>query len=305
MSLNKQGEILVTGASGFVGKNLLSRLVKEGYTNISVFHRKGESKKVYERFGITTIYEGDFRQGFVELDEVFQKHHFMAVIHLAAVIKASSDEFLESNTLATERLVQLCQSQSQLAHFIFLSTDFILYDFQNNYRESKRLCEEAIRASTVPYTIFRPPPIYGPEDTKNFTTIFHLIDRFPIIPTPNYLMQPVFVGDVVSAILGALATDASVRKEYNLPGGSVMTFREMVKKMCEAKKKKRLLLPIPNALFGLGVKISEKCLKRPPLHYYQVAKWARNRIIPADDAVRDLGFTQTRFEDGIRHFTIQ
>lgn len=293
-------KILLTGASGFVGHHAAKRLVAEGY-ELVLFLKTGDDQKFFRDLGITNIYQGDLADSCPELKQAFAEHQFDAVAHLAALIKAPWSEFQRVNVDGTKFIAELAEAQPTVKHFVFISTDFVLFDAANEYKESKRLSEVMLRATkTLPYTILRPSPIYGAGDDKNLMSLLKIIKKMPILPAPTFMMYPVYVGDVVEAILKVLQSQNVFRKEYNIPGASVMTFREMLRMMRDALDKPCLLVPVPNWFFAFAVKIQEKILKIPVLNYYQVEKWRMNKPISAEAAIRDFNWHQTPFSEGIK-----
>lgn len=297
--MSTTGTVLLTGASGFVGRHATKRLLSEGY-EVAVFIKTGEERAFFIESGVTKIYEGDLSGDCPALGRAFDETAFDGVVHLAALIKADWAEFERVNVQGTRYLIELAERQPSIRHFVFTSTDFVLFDAENEYRESKRLGEELLRQSKLPYTILRPSPIYGPGDNKNLTNLLEIIKKLPVLPAPTYMMYPVYVGDVADAIVKVLGSENVFRREYNIPGSPVMTFREMLRDMRAALDKPCLLVPVPNRLFAWAVKVQEKILKEPVLNYYQVEKWEMNIPLSAEDAKRDFNFRQTPFAPGIR-----
>ncbi|MGB8506932.1 MAG: NAD(P)-dependent oxidoreductase, partial [Pyrinomonadaceae bacterium] len=279
--MSTRGTILLTGAAGFVGRHATRCLLSEGY-ELVVYLKTGESREFFVESGVTKIYEGDLSDNCPALAQAFAETTFDGVVHLAALIKADWAEFERVNVRGTRRLVELAEGQPSIKHFVFTSTDFVLFDAENEYRESKRLGEELLRASKLPYTILRPSPIYGPGDDKNLASLLGIIEKMPVLPAPTFMMYPVYVGDVADAIVKVLASENVYRKEYNIPGSPVMTFREMLTLMRDALGGSCLLVPVPNRLFAWAVKVQEKLLKEPLLNYYQVEKWGMNVPVSAD-----------------------
>ena len=295
----KNYKVFITGAAGFVGKHLTLHLLNRGYS-VCVFIKKGHDRSFFTKLGVRDIYEGDLEYGCPELKEAFHQHNFDAVVHLAALIKATWPEFQKVNVDGTKYLIELAEAQEVSPRFVFTSTDFVLFDAGNEYKESKRLGEELLRKTKLPYTILRPSPIYGPGDTKNLASLIGLIKKFPVLPAPSFTMYPIYVGDLVDGIEKVLRSGNVARKEYNLPGGSVMTFYQMMAIIKKISKSRCILVPVPNRLFMMLAKLQEIFLPNPVLNYYQVQKWALNKPISAQEAKGAFGFVQTPFEEGIK-----
>lgn len=290
--------IFVTGISGFVGKNLISYLKKEkkNFPILALVHKKD----VPLEFPIVEKVKGDVRD-FESLEKVFAQKKIEGILHLAAVIKSKREEdFEEVNVKGTENLVKLAEKYG-VKKFVFISTDFILYEkfAPNPYGISKRKCEEIIIASNLDWTIFRPTPIFGPGDNKNFATLANFLKKFPIIPAIHCYMEPVFVEDVCQAIVSAFENPISNKKIYYLAGGKGYDFVEILKIISRAQNLKRFILPLPSFLFLPALKIFEKIYPKTPLESYQVKKWLKTKPLDFSKTKEELNYNPSSFEEEV------
>ncbi|MBC7074394.1 NAD(P)-dependent oxidoreductase [Candidatus Parcubacteria bacterium] len=293
--------IFVTGISGFVGKNFLeyARKEKKDFQILALVHKKDIplAPPIVEKI------KGDVCD-INSLEKVFLSQKIDGILHLAAVIKSKNlSDYEKVNVQGTRNLVQLAEKYG-VKKFIFLSSDFVLYEkfAPNPYGISKRKCEEIIKNSNLDYTIFRPTPIFGPGDNKNFVTLASFVKKFPIIPAIHCYMEPVFVGDVCQAICCALETEKANRKIYYLPGGKGYDFVEILKIVAKIQNLKRLILPLPPFLFLPALFLFEKIYKNSPLETYQVKKWLKTKPLDATETKKDLNYQPTTFEEKV--FTI-
>ncbi len=290
--------ILLTGGSGFVGKNLLNYLKgKDNFTFRVLVHKRD----IPLEFPVTEKVFGDIRD-IKSLERAFEGRPLDGIVHLAAVIKSKNlKDFEEVNVGGTRNIVKLAEKYG-VKKFIFLSSDFILYEKEapNPYGISKRKCEEIILASNLDYTIFRPTPIFGPGDNKNFASLASLVKKLPLLPALHCYMEPVFVLDVVKAIISALQTPRATRKIYYLPGGKGYDFPEILKIIAKAQNLKRLILTLPSPLFLNLLKIYEKIFPNPLLESYQVKKWLKTNPLDVKLAKEDLNYDPISFEKGAK-----
>ncbi|GEM_PF-6707710 len=290
--------ILLTGASGFVGKNLINYLrEKNQFTLRALVHKKD----VPLEYPVVEKVLGDIRD-INSLEKAFQGRPLDGILHLAAVIKPKNlKDYDEVNVEGTKNIVSLAEKYG-VKKFIFLSSDFILYEkfAPNPYGISKRKCEEIIIASNLDWTIFRPTPIFGPGDNKNFATLASFVKKFPILPAVHCYMEPVFVGDVVKAILAALESPLASKKVYYLPGGKGYDFPEILKIIAKAQNLKRLIISLPAPLFLFLLQIYEKIFPHPLLESYQVKKWLKTKPLDALATKRDLNYDPCLFEKKVK-----
>ena len=296
--MEEKKTIFVTGASGFVGKNFLEYLKakKNNFQIVAFLHKKDLplAPPVVEKI------KGDVCD-ISSLEKAFFKRKIDGILHLAAVIKSKNEkDFEKINVEGTKNIVKLAEIYG-VKKFVFLSSDFVLYEkvAQNPYGISKRKCEEIIINSNLDWTIFRPTPIFGPGDNKNFATLASFVKKFPILPAVHCYMEPVFVGDVCQAILTALENPISNHKIYYLPGGKGYDFFEILRIVARVLKLKRLILPLPPLFFLSALKIFEKIYKNSPLESYQVKKWLKTKPLDAIQTKKDLNYYPKTFEEKV------
>jgi len=291
--------LFVTGISGFVGKNFLNflRKEKENFEILALIHQRD----VPLEWPIVEKIKGDVRD-IDSLEKAFLKRKIDGILHLAAVIKSKNlKDFDEVNVEGTRNIVKLAEKYN-VKKFIFLSSDFVLYEkfAPNPYGISKRKCEEIILNSNLDYTIFRPTPIFGPGDNKNFATLASFVKKYPVLPAIHCYMEPVFVLDVVKAIISALKTEKANRKIYFLPGGKGYDFVEILKIVAKIQNLKRLIIPLPPFLFLPALFFAEKIFKNFPLESYQVKKWLKTKPLDATKTKEDLNYNPISFEEGAK-----
>ncbi len=295
-------KILLTGASGFVGRNLLEYLSRNKNIAVRILIHK---KDVEQKPPIVEKIKGDIRN-YDSLKKAFAGEPLDGIVHLAAIIKSPEEkDYDEVNVEGTKNLVRLAEAHG-VKKFIFPSSDFVLYEnvAPNLYGISKRKCEEIITASNLDFTIFRPTPIFGPGDTKNFVSLISLVKKLPVIPAVRCLMEPVYVGDVAKMIVAALKKPEASRQIYYLPGGGKYDFPQLLYIISKYLKMRRLIVPLPKDFFLFAIKLYEHLFPNPLLESYQVKKWLKTQPLDASKTKKDLGYNPISFKDGVRFITL-
>ena len=192
--------IVVTGGSGFLGRYVLRALQKKNWK----FTAWVRSRRVLEDLDPNQIKQIDFADPSAMQDAL---RGTSQILHLAGQINGPIEELRESNLRLTHRLVQAAQ-QASVKRIIFVSSA-AAHLRKGPYGQVKWDAEEVVRSSGIPYLIFRPALIYGAGDTKNVATIEKLMRRLPFLPLlggGEFLIQPVYVDDVVEALMNALGS---------------------------------------------------------------------------------------------------
>ncbi len=166
----------VTGATGFVGKHLIRELVLQGFQVRALTRRPRP-----ETENITWI-EGDL-DNIQALGQLVENADMM--FHLAGLIKArTAEDFFRINSDSVGRLLEVIHNSSAHPHFILLSSLAARERHLSSYAESKRRGEETLvrHVGDLPWTILRPPGIYGPEDLETLKIFKAISARIAPLP---------------------------------------------------------------------------------------------------------------------------
>ena len=196
---DKTGPVLITGAGGFVGKNLVATLRAAGYTDLLLFEKDDTP---------ATLAEYCRRAAFV--------------VHLAGINRPqSAQEFYTGNAGLTDTLLENLEAAGNKAPVLVTSS--IQAALDNDYGKSKHLAEQAIFAhgerSGAPVYVFRMEGVFGKWCRPNYNSVVatfcHNIARgLPIeVRDPAYSLPLVYIDDVVSCIRDAMERGEAVRDE--------------------------------------------------------------------------------------------
>jgi NADH dehydrogenase len=121
----------------------------------------------------------------------------------------------------------------------------------SHYARSKAAGEKAVLAAVPTATIFRPSVVFGPEDqfTNRFAGLACMSPALPLIGGGLTKLQPVYVGDVATAIADAVDGGAKQGTVYELGGPEVLTMREIMATILSIIERRRMLVSLP---FGLA-----------------------------------------------------
>lgn len=165
----------------------------------------------------------------------------------------------------------------------------------SDYIHARALGEEAVRAAFPEATVFRPSAMFGADDAF-LNAVVGLVRRMPVIPLfgrGGTRLQTVFVGDVAEAARNALADPEARGRIFELGGPEVMTYRELVEMVMRRMGKRRLLVPVPFAVWR-GLTAAAGVLPSPPLTRAQVELMARDNVTGAGmPGLAELGVAPT------------
>ena len=219
MSNTSKG-IVITGANGFVGKNLRNFLHKNKI-NVLGISRKNFRKHASEVKIISTNI----------LDPKLQTKlkNYDALVHLIGIGRQSpKSTFKEINLNLTKNVIKACKNAG-IKKIIFISGLGVSKNNQSDYFVSKYMAEREIMNSGLDYTIFRASYIMGKTD--HLTKILSMQIKKGIIVIPGlgkYRLQPIFVLDVAKIILEAVLEKKFSKKILDLAGPQKISFEDFV-----------------------------------------------------------------------------
>src|SRR4051795_5194247 len=123
----------------------------------------------------------------------------------------------------------------------------------SRYARAKAAGEKAVLSAVPSATIMRPSVVFGPEDqfTNRFAALARMSPVLPLIGGGKTRMQPVFVGDVATAVADAVDGKARAGATYELGGPEVLTMREIMEAIMKITGRDRALVSLPFALARL------------------------------------------------------
>jgi len=237
----------ILGGGGFIGRYLVRNLTKKNFRCIVPTRNpftKGYLKTQAPPGAIEII---KFSQNnFNEIKNAIENSD--VVINLCGILfENRKQKFNSIHVDIPETIAKLC-SQYSVKKFIHVSAIGASKDSKSKYQQSKFLGEEKALNNFSKTVIIRPSVVIGNED--NFTNLFAKLSLSPIIPVvnTNYKFEPIFVNDVAKSILKAIELKNNEGKIYELGGGRVISFSEMIKLILRIIGKKRVIADVPMTL---------------------------------------------------------
>jgi len=239
--------ILLTGATGTVGSALLRRLTMDGRPVRALVRdqRRLGDQRVRVQIALGDLADPpSFRNALRGVD---------TVVHLAAAIRDQPRGSIEElNALATLRLVRAAE-RAGVRRFVFFSAMNASHHSRTRFFRAKALAEDAVEASDLETTVFRPSIVYTPGDP--WLTLLDRMSRLPAMPVSGSgraLYQPIWAEDVADAVMNALAASNSA---YELAGPEVLSYDDIVRAVLRAGHRRRRLVHVPLPVVRASLKL--------------------------------------------------
>ena len=217
--------IVVTGANGFVGKNLRNFLHKNKIKVLGVSRKNFRKHASEVKITSTNLLEPKLQTKLKNYD---------ALIHLIGIGRQSSKStFEEINLNLTKNVIKACKNAGT-KKIIFISGLGVSKNNQSDYFVSKYRAEREIMNSGLDYTIFRASYIIGKTDYLTKALSKQMKKGIIVIPgSGKYRLQPIFVLDVAKIILEADLEKKFSKKILDLAGPQKIRFEDFVKRFAK------------------------------------------------------------------------
>ena len=278
--------VLVTGASGVLGRRLLPQLAERGWRTRALLHERPVPEADEEARGSLEDAESLARAA----------TGAQAVVHLAGLTHSRDPGAYERlNADATAALARAAEAVGA-ERLVHVSSRAISPD-GGAYSVSKLRAEEAVRRSSVPWVIIRLAEVYGGDGREGVDRIVQAArdgSVVPIVGRGDDVVCPIHVDDAVAALAGAL--DASPGRTYTV-GGDCLTVADFAAE-CRRLLGRGRQVRIPVAV----VRAASIAARKLPLPLYpdQLARLRSPKEPPTPEAERELGFRIRGLGEGLR-----
>ena len=243
----KQKKILVFGASGAIGRNLIRKLAKSNFIITAVtrnLHQKGYILKTQANAGYINIVEASIFDE-QKLKNLISKNDIC--INLVGILfeKGKRNTFKNIHTFFPSLISKIC-NENNIEQFIQISALGIDQAKDSNYAISKLQGENNVKKNFSAATILRPSVVYSVDDnfTTNFMTLLSRMPFFPLYYNGKTKFMPIHCSDLTEIIFQVISKNIkSVTIEC--VGPEKISLKDILKKLLKLIEKRRLLIPIP------------------------------------------------------------
>ena len=227
MTRQEISTITITGANGFVAKNLRNFLSKNHIKVIAI------ARKTFQKHHTETVVYSKTLLGKGLQNKL---RNCDALVHLIGIGKQSSKYNFEDNVDLTKNMIKTCK-KSGIKKIIYISGLGVTKNSRSDYFISKYKAEQEIINSGLDYTIFRPSYIVGKKDYLSKFILKQIKKGIVIIPgSGKYHLQPIFVEDVAKIIVESIYEKKFSNKILDLVGPEIIKFEDFVRYFVKNKK---------------------------------------------------------------------
>ena len=288
--------VLVTGATGFLGRRVVRELLERGDQVRALVHTPGK-ERMFSHREIEVQY-GSVRDP-ASLSSAF--YDVEAVVHLVGIIRRRRRDTFEDIHREGTANVLAAAKEAGARHFLHVSVIGSANDRTYPYLYTKWLGEQEVINSGLPYTIFRPSMLFG-EGDEFLNALAGLVRLFPLVPvigSGNNRMQPLAADDLARCIGTTLGREDLKGRILELGGADRLNYNELVSEVAKAMGKRRLRLHLPAWLMYAFAKVSQGFLPRAPITTDQIKLLGVRSVAEMGEVERVFGFTPLPVEGNI------
>lgn len=298
--IDKHAKLVLTGAAGLVGQNLIVELKAQGYTQLVAIDKHAYNLDILRQLhpDVTTVLadlaeDGDWTQTFAGAACVVQLH--------AQITGKSPELFVRNNLDATAKVLDAVRRHA-VPYLVHISSSVVVSVGDDDYTRTKKAQEKMVVESGIAHCVLRPTLMFGWFDPKHLGWLSRFMAKTPVFPIPGdgrYMRQPLYERDFCRCITRCIEAqpDGDV---YDVVGDTRIDYVDIIRTIKRAKNLHTLIVHIPYGLFHLLLRIYAMFSGKPPFTADQLKALTAGDEFHGVDTAQVFGVRQTPFAEAIR-----
>lgn len=257
-------KIILPGAAGLVGQNLITQFKKKGYTNLVVLDKHRENLAILQAL------HPEITAEYADLAEPgnWEKHFSGAevlVMLQAQIGDPEAEPFIRNNVTSTQIILNLVR-QYQVPYTVHISSSVVESVADDHYTRTKRSQEELVLASGIPCVVLRPTLMFGWFDRKHLGWLSRFMRKVPVFPIPGngrYMRQPLYAGDFCRVIVSCIEKRIT-GQVFNISGLERIDYIDIIRQIKKSTHARSRIVKIPYSIFYLLLKTWALFDRNPP-----------------------------------------
>ena len=298
--MDKNDKIVVLGAAGLVGQNLIVELKAQGYRQLVAIDKHAHN------LGVLAQLHPDVTTVLADLAEPgpWREHLRGAarVLQLQAQITGKEAQLFVRNNLDSTKLELEAVREHQVPFLVHISSSVVNSVADDDYTNTKKAQEKLVLDSGLPCCVLRPTLMFGWFDPKHLGWLSRFMAKVPVFPIPGhgrYMRQPLYNRDFCRIIVQCMER-APDRAIYDIVGDTRIDYVDIIHTIRRVKGLRTPIVHIPYTLFRwllLGYALFSD---KPPFTADQLKALTAGDDFTGVDTEAEFGIRQMPFEDAIR-----
>lgn len=298
--IDKNAKLVLTGAAGLVGQNLVVELKGQGFTNLVAIDKHEYNLGILQKLHpdvhcvlVDLAEPGAWTDKFGDAACVIQLH--------AQITGKHSDVFVRNNIDATKRVLD-AMCAHKVPYLVHISSSVVVSVADDDYTNTKKAQEKLVVESGIRHCILRPTLMFGWFDPKHLGWLSRFMAKTPVFPIPGdgrYMRQPLYERDFCRCIAVCIERepDGSI---YDIVGDTRVNYVDIIHTIKRVKGLHTWIVHIPYGVFRFLLKAYAVFSRKPPFTADQLKALTAGDDFRGVDTQAVFGVQQTPFEDAIR-----
>jgi nucleoside-diphosphate-sugar epimerase len=263
----KGRKIVITGAAGLVGQNLVPRLTAKGFTEIVAIDKHPTNVKILQKYHPSIhVLNRDLAEGSSSGANGWEAElagcEALVIAH-AQIGGLEPAEYVRNNVVATERLLEVAVRHN-IPYIVSISSSVVNSMAVDNYTETKKAQEALVASCGIKQVVLRPTLMFGWFDRKHVGWLARFMQRVPVFPIPGsgkFLRQPLYAADFCEVIVSSIMNRAT--GTYNITGQERIDYIDLIRAVKKATGARAHIQKVPYNLFWALLKLNALFDKNP------------------------------------------
>ena len=298
--MNLTDKIIITGAAGLVGQNLIVQLQEKGYQNIVALDKHAYNLSILKQLHpqVNTQWADLSQPG--PWQEHFAQGRCLILLH--AQITGKTQEIFVRNTLHSTQHSLEAARRYGIPYIVHVSSSVVNSVAHDDYTVTKRKQEQMVIQSGIHYCVLRPTLMFGWFDPKHLGWLSRFMEKSPIFPIPGhgrYARQPLYNKDFCRMIIYGMEHTPQ-DKIYDIVGCDTIDYVDIIWMIKRVKGLQTRIVHIPYKLFYFLLKTYALFSRFPPFTADQLKALTAGDYFTGVDTQATFGITQTPFSQAIK-----
>ena len=296
----KDKKIVITGAAGLVGQNLLVELKSQGYKNLIAIDKHEYNLGILRELhpDVQTILADVAERGSWEASF----DGAACIVQLHAQITGKDPQIFVRNNIDATRIVLETAKQYGVPYLVHISSSVVNSVANDDYTNTKKTQEKIVVESGITHCVLRPTLMFGWFDPKHLGWLSRFMTKTPVFPIPGdgkYMRQPLYERDFCRCIVKCIETQPN-GAVYDICGDTRIDYVDIIRTIKRVKGLRTRIVHIPYSLFHFLLKVYALFSGKPPFTADQLKALSAGDEFHGIDTRAVFGVAQTPFEDAVR-----
>lgn len=297
---DKDARIVLTGAAGLVGQNLIVELKQQGYTRLVAIDKHEYNLRILSQLhpDVETVLADLAEPG--EWARAFEGARTVVQLH-AQITGKTYDLFERNNIVATRHVLEACK-RYQVPYLVHISSSVVNSVANDDYTNTKKAQEALVVDSGLRHCILRPTLMFGWFDPKHLGWLSRFMEKTPIFPIPGdgkFMRQPLYERDFCRCVIKCIEREPE-GAIYDVVGDTRIDYVDIIRTIKRVKGLRTWIVHIPIGFFAFLLRTYALFSRKPPFTADQLRALAAGDDFKGVDTFAVFDVRQTPFEDAVR-----